>query len=216
MTARHHPDQIWLGAFAAGTLDLGQHVAVATHLAACPHCRGFVQAMEQVGGEMLRALPPTPMADAALARVEAQLERAEPASRKVETNLAETLSYPGLPDFVRRYRGRGWRWVAPRVSVLPIELPEPSPTRVFLLKAGAGTRMLPHSHTSLEMTCVLTGAFSHDGGRFGPGDFDYGDEETDHRPVVEPGEDCICLVAMHGELKLAGIVGRLMQPLVRL
>ena len=76
--------------------------------------------------------------------------------------------------------------------------------------------MLQHSHTELEMTCVLTGAFSHDGGRFGPGDFDFGDEDVDHKPLVERGEDCVCLVAMRGELRLSGLIGRLIQPFVRL
>jgi putative transcriptional regulator len=76
--------------------------------------------------------------------------------------------------------------------------------------------MLQHSHTGLEMTCVLSGAFRHDGGYFGPGDFDLGDESVDHRPIVDDGEDCVCLVAMHGELRLNGVLGRMMQPFVRL
>ena len=76
--------------------------------------------------------------------------------------------------------------------------------------------MLPHSHTGVEMTCVLVGAFRHDGGRFGPGDFDLGDEAIEHEPVVEARGECICLVAMQGRLQLNGFVGRLIQPFVRL
>lgn len=48
MTVHHHPPDELLGAFAAGTLDLGQHVAIATHLVGCAKCRGAVQAMEHV------------------------------------------------------------------------------------------------------------------------------------------------------------------------
>jgi putative transcriptional regulator len=66
------------------------------------------------------------------------------------------------------------------------------------------------------MTCVLSGAFSHEGGHFGPGDFDLGDETVDHQPVVDTADECICLIAMHGQLRLNGLVGRLMQPFVRL
>jgi putative transcriptional regulator len=66
------------------------------------------------------------------------------------------------------------------------------------------------------MTCVLTGAFTHEGGRFGPGDFDLGDETVDHQPIVDAGEACICLIAMQGGLRLNGIIGRLMQPFIRL
>ena len=53
MTVHHHPPDELLGAFAAGTLDLGQHVAIATHLVGCAKCRGAVQAMEHVGGAVL-------------------------------------------------------------------------------------------------------------------------------------------------------------------
>ena len=86
----------------------------------------------------------------------------------------------------------------------PIRLPEPSPTRVFLLKSAPGTRSSSTSIAGLEMTCVLSGAFSHEGGRFGPGDFDLGDPTIAHEPHVEAGVDCVCLVAMQGDLKLSG------------
>ncbi len=66
------------------------------------------------------------------------------------------------------------------------------------------------------MTCVLSGAFRHDSGHFGPGDFDLGDETVDHQPIVDDGQDCVCLVAMQGELRLNGLLGRMMQPFVRL
>jgi len=66
------------------------------------------------------------------------------------------------------------------------------------------------------MTCVLSGAFQQEGTRFGPGDFDFGDDTIDHRPLVEPGQDCICLVAMQGDLQLKGLFGRIAQPFVRL
>ena len=76
--------------------------------------------------------------------------------------------------------------------------------------------MLEHAHTGFEMTCVLSGAFSQGGGHFGPGDFDLGDETVDHEPVVDSGQDCVCLVAMQGDLRLHGLLGRIMQPFVRL
>ena len=54
------------------------------------------------------------------------------------------------------------------------------------------------------------------GGTIGPGDFDLGDETMDHQVLVDPGEDCICLVAMQGDLRLNGLIGRLVQPFVRM
>ena len=106
--------------------------------------------------------------------------------------------------------------MAPGVSMRPIELPGPSRSRAFLLRSNPGTRMLEHTHTGTELTCVLRGSFSHEGGRFGPGDFDFGDETQDHQPIVGDGEPCLCLVAMTGDLRMNGFFGRLISPFVRL
>jgi putative transcriptional regulator len=216
MTIQHHPAEPMLLAFAAGTLDLGQHAAIATHLVACQRCRRLAHAMEEVGGVVVTNLPPASMSVDALACIQARLD--EPAAT-VKTRPAPVDSaadVPGLPTFIRSYPIGEWQWVAPRVHVRRITLPEASRTRVFLLKSGPGTKMLQHSHTGIEMTCVLTGAFKHDSGLYGPGDFDLGDETVDHRPIVEDGEDCICLIAMQGDLRLNGILGRMLQPFVRL
>jgi len=219
MTIQHHPTDSLLTAFAAGMLDQGQHVAIATHLVKCPHCRGWARSMEHVGGAVLASLPPSPMSSDALARVEARMnEPVESAKTTTVSAPAALNDVPGLPTFVRRYPAGPWKWVAPRVHVRAILRPEPdaSSTRVFLLKSGPGTKMLNHTHTGTEMTCVLSGRFSHEGGCYGPGDFDLGDETMNHQVMVEPGEDCICLVAIQGELRLKGLIGRLIQPLIRL
>jgi putative transcriptional regulator len=206
-----------LTAFAAGMLDLGQHVAVATHLAGCPHCRTMVRAMEQVGAAVMERLPASEMSPGAFAAVEARLSgNAGKANAAPVPSAAGFRDIAGLPPFVRQYGDGAWKWVAPKVHFRPIELPRPSDTRVFLLRSKPGTKMLEHTHTGFEMTCVLSGSFAHDGGHFGPGDFDFGDGSVDHDVVVDSTEDCICLVAMQGDLKLHGMIGRLLQPLVRL
>jgi putative transcriptional regulator len=216
MSIQHHPDDTLLSAFAAGTLDLGQHTAIATHLLACPRCRAFVQAMERVGGAVMANLQATPMASGALAAVEARLGEAAPQRPVDAAPTVPATEVPGLPKFVRRYQFGPWKWIAPSVHVRPIVLPEASDTRVFLLRSGPGTKMLQHTHTGIEMTCVLSGAFRHDGGHYGPGDFDLGDETVDHLPIVDADADCVCLVAMQGKLRLNGLIGRLIQPFVRL
>ena len=216
MSIEHHPTDSMLAAFAAGTLDHGQHVVIATHLLSCSQCRTFMRSIEKVGGEVLTGLSPASMSNDALAKVEARLnEPIRPAAADTAPTVPET-EVPGLPKFLRRYRFGNWKWIAPSVHLRPIILPYASETRVFLLKSGPGTKMLEHTHTGIEMTCVLSGAFSQDGGHYGPGDCDLGDETIDHLPVVESGQDCVCLVAMQGELRLNGLIGRIIQPFVRL
>ena len=80
MTIHHHPPDELLTAFAAGVLDLGQHIAIATHLVGCPHCRARVRAMEHVGGTVLAGLPPTEMSTGAFATVEARLGDVAPSA----------------------------------------------------------------------------------------------------------------------------------------
>ena len=215
MSINHHPTDTLLAAYTAGTLDHGQHIAMATHLAGCAACRKSVREFEQVGGVILGDLPPAAMSADALTKIEARLVAPVIPARVPELTVPES-DLPGLPRFVRGYRFQDWKWIAPGLHMRPIVLPHVSDTQVFLLKAKPGMRLLEHSHTGVEMTCILSGSYSQSGTRYGVGDFDFGDDEVSHQPLVDPGEECICLIAMQGKLKLGGILGRIMQPFIPL
>jgi putative transcriptional regulator len=123
MTIHHHPPDELLTAFAAGILDLGQHIAIATHLVQCPHCRASVRAMEHVGGAILVGMTPTEMSIGAFATVEARLgEVALSAATKSARGAAELADVPGLPRFVRSYPAGSWKWIAPKM-LCPIRCP---------------------------------------------------------------------------------------------
>lgn len=214
MSITHHPDEAALAAYAAGALDPGQHVAIATHLTACAHCRDWARTLERVGGALLADAPPADLSDDALGCALRRLDDPLPPAAAPAPEVEDAP--PLLPRFVKSYRFGAWRRVTSRIGLRPIVLPEPSPTRVFLLKSAPGAKMLRHAHTVTEMTCVLAGAFSHEGGRFEPGDFDFGDESVHHEPHVDEREECVCLIAMQGELRLEGLIGWLMQRFVRL
>jgi putative transcriptional regulator len=215
MTIRHHPSEAVLATFSAGTLDHGQHIAVATHLVACNECRRLAHSFDHVGGAVLENLPPVVMAADAFSRMEARLSEPPRATATPPIRIPEN-ELPGLPQFLRTYRFGDWKWIAPSTYIRPVELPHASDTRVFLLKGGPGTKLLRHSHTGVEMTCILTGGYSQYGEHYGVGDFDLGDDTVEHDPTVDPGEECICLVAMQGGLRLRGLLGKAMQPFVRL
>jgi putative transcriptional regulator len=210
MTINHHPDEEALAAFAAGTLDEPRSVVVAAHVAMCPHCRATIAAFEQLGGTLVeRAVPAasrTGSLDQALARLDEAAPRAT-VSRQPE---------PDCPAVLAPYEVGRWRWIGPGVHWRGVEVPESDGTRVFMLKAAPGSSLPHHGHSGIEWTCVLQGAFRHDLGRYGPGDFDAADNTVDHTPVVEEGDVCICLVAMQGNLELRGWIGKLLQPFVRL
>ena len=216
MTIQHHPSEVLLEAFAAGTLDQGQHIAVATHLVRCSDCRAWVDSLEHVGGAVLAALPPAAMSSGAFDRIESRLDERAPAAQPIAPAPSGFTDIVGLPSFVRRLPASQWTWIAPCLYLRRVVLPETGATRVFLLKSNPGTRLIPHAHTGIEMTCVLKGSFSHDGRRYGPGDFDLGEPGVDHEIAIGPEDDCISLVAMQGDLRLKGILGRFVQPLISL
>ena len=78
-----------------------------------------------------------------------------------------------------------------------------------MLKAAPGTRIPYHAHAGMEWTCVLQGAFRHQLGRYRPGDFDEADGSVEHRVIVEDDVECVCLVALQGQVRLKGWFGRM-------
>lgn len=201
---------------ATGALEEAEHLVVAVHVAGCARCGRFIQAIEQLTGAALEDAVSVPMAGDAFDVVMARIQErpAANAARPLPENA--TAEHLELPELLRRYRIGKRRRVAPGVSMQRIELSGAGKARAFLLQSAPGTRMLEHTHIGTELTCVLKGSFSHQGGRYGPGDFDYGDDDVDHRPIVGDEGPCLCLVAMTGELRINGFFGRLISPFVRL
>lgn len=213
MSIRHHPSDETLAAYAAGSLDLGRRVVVASHLEHCPACRGFVRGAEEIAGVMLEDLSPAPMSSDALARTLARIERDPvPAAKATAARHDE----PGLPYCLKPYDMGPWRWVGPGVHMRPILVPDTGKMRVFLLKGAPGTRLPQHSHEGDEFTSILTGSYHHEGGDYLAGDFEEADNDVEHRPIVGKDMACICLVALDGQLKLSGFIGALLNPFVRL
>lgn len=214
MSITAHPAEDLLLGYAAGTLDPGEQIALSTHLMACNQCRSFACAMEQAGGTLLGELAGDAMSAGALERITARLNEPTPVLAPPLPPGERLRELDGLPQFVRRLPAGPWRWVAPGLKIQRLKPSAASPTRVFLLKAKPGIRLLPHGHQDTELTCVLTGSFSHDGQRYGPGDFNCGDSAGEHEIAIGSEGPCISLVAMRGKLTLRGPIGRLIQPLI--
>lgn len=214
MTKIHHPSDATLFAFAGGRLDEGRAVVVAAHVETCPTCQRFVANMETLGGVILADMEPVAMSASSLERALAALEQPVPAAPARRPR--SEADHENLPEALSPYSVGPWRWIGPGLHWRSVDVPVSTGARVFMLKAAPGTRLPEHTHSGSELTLVLSGAFSHDAGRFGPGDFEEADDTVDHQPIVAPGEDCICLVAMVGDLRLKGLAGRILQPFVRL
>ena len=213
MTIRHHPSDEMLAAFVGGTLNAGRQVVIASHVEQCSDCRRFVRAIEQVAGNMLEDIDPTSLVSDALSRTLQRLgEPGQVASQ------ARMISEDGrsLPASLRGHRRGAWRWVGFGVRMQSVDVPNSGNVRVFLLKGAPGIKLPQHTHTGNELTSILAGSFSHEGGCFAAGDFEDADDRVEHRPVVGSNEECLCLVALEGRLRLTGFLGVLLNPFVRL
>jgi len=165
---------------------------------------------EAVGGSLLDHAEPAPLSSSAIDAAMAQLDKSAEAPNRVPPKARD------YPDILAAHHVGDWRWMGRGLYWRQVDVASDDGTRVFMLKAKPGIRLPHHRHSGTEWTCVLQGAFSHELGRFGPGDFDEADESVEHRPYVEDEGICICLVALQGGIELQGWIGRLLQPLVRI
>ncbi len=211
MTITHHPSDATLGALASGALDEARGLVVATHLSLCAPCRRAARTFEHVAGALLENIEPTGLRPDALEQTLARLGEVEAAVSGPDLPSASDLPAP-----LSQFAVGSWRWIGPGVRWRSVDLPSEGGVRVFMLKAAPRTRLSRHRHTGTEWTCVLQGAFRHDLGRYGAGDFDEADETVEHNPVVEDGVACICLIALQGNIQLQSRLGRLIAPLIRL
>lgn len=214
MSIHHHPSGETLAAFASGQLDEARGLVVASHVALCPECRASLHRLEDFGGALLAGTDPAAMAGDALARSLAALDAAPAAPS--ETPATPPPRGDGLPAPLAAYDLGPWRWIGRGVECRKVDVVSDGGLRVFMLRAQPGTRLPRHRHKGDEWTCVFEGAFRHEHGRFGPGDFDEADDSVEHHPTVEAGVPCICLVALDKGIALQGWIGRLLQPLVRM
>jgi predicted ChrR family anti-sigma factor len=85
-----------------------------------------------------------------------------------------------------------------------------------LLYIPAGSALPDHGHKGTELTLVIKGAFSDETARFSAGDVEVANEDIEHTPVAEIGEDCICLSATDAPLRFNGLVPRIVQPFLNI
>jgi putative transcriptional regulator len=211
MNVTRHPSDAALGAFASGSLDEGRSLVLATHLSFCPTCRKAVRTMEQVGGALLDRIETAALREGALERALVRID-------EVETPISPALgsaSTSVLPIPLSEYALGPWRWIGRGLRWRSVDVPTEPSSRVLLLDAAPRTRMYRHRHAGTEWVCVLEGAFRHNLGHYGRGDFDEADDTVEHAPAAEDGAHCVCLIALNGSFELRGWLGRLLQPFLR-
>ncbi|SLN66600.1 Anti-sigma-E factor ChrR [Pseudoruegeria aquimaris] len=205
---KHHIADDLLAAYVSGALPHPYAIVVASHISMCDECRVRHEAQLAVGGSVLETLETTEITADMKARVMDLLDDT-PAKPAIRVPRRQGI-YPG--PVVEALKGGQPKWRSLGMGVKQSILFAGEEGSVRLLYIPGGQAVPEHGHNGLEMTLVLQGAFSDEGGRYGVGDVEVTDEHVDHVPTAEPGPACICLAATDAPLRFKGFVPRLLQP----
>lgn len=221
---RHHPSEEWLLGYAAGRLAPVPALVTTTHLPFCRQCRDTVRLAETIGGVLMADMPPDTLAEDALPRALAKLDQPagtptlqsptlqRPALQRSKAELAPDVPLPAALRGLRRSR---WRWLAPGISRMTLDVPDADHSeRAYILRVSPGKRLPEHGHDGWEATCVLAGHFDVGGGTYQAGDVLEISRSIVHQPVSGTDTTCICLIVSGGDVKPTGWLARLLQPLM--
>jgi putative transcriptional regulator len=221
------PEELMLD-YAVGSTPPAMSLLVATHLAMCPGSRRLYEMLRGIGGALLDTLAVEPLrgisADGVLARAEeaarggvAAIDRPA-AGVKPRGPVAKfgSMTPPGpLLELVDEFASkRAWRALGVGVAAVPLSVSTEG-CRAHLLWAKPGLRIAKHTHQGQEAVLVLKGAFWDRGERYGPGDVAVHDDATVHTPVIDRGEDCVCLAVTQAPVRFVGPLGWLLNRFCR-
>ncbi len=210
----HHLSAELLIAYSAGILPEAFNLVVATHISMCDDCRAALAAQDAVGGALLDEVTDVQIADDAFSKTLALIAEQDTKPVKIAPPSKGVLPTP-----LQEYVGGdvdAIRWKSAGMGVQQAILKTSKDAKVRLLRIPAGSAVPDHGHRGTELTLVLQGAFRDETDRFGRGDLEVANEDMEHMPVAEIGEDCICLAATDAPLRFNSMLPRLAQTFLRI
>jgi len=201
-TITRHPDGATLMSFAAGALSEPLAAAVSAHVSMCAECRHEVRDLALVGAALLGDAPASRGPVAAPVRVHESTSRER--SARPHRERGDELPAPIARKYGLTLEDIDWTRLGPGVWQHKLPLSPSTKGELYLLKLIPGCRLPVHGHAGAELTLVLTGAFSDATGEYRRGDVLEVDAGTEHQPVADRLEGCICLIAAEGPYILKG------------
>lgn len=213
MTIHHHLSDATLMSYAAGNVSEAISLVIAAHLDMCPACRAKLDELETLGALELVDAPLGAMAPDSLDKVLAQLDQQEDPAEIPRSRPTRTSGLPGpLGALVSEPVDRlPWRSLAPGIKTYRIASVNARRGTLCLMRIEPGVTIPEHTHEGTELTLVLKGSFSDEVGRFTSGDIADLDDDTEHTPIADTAEPCICLIATEAPLRFKNVVPRIMQ-----
>ena len=207
---KHHLNDGLLMGYASGNLPEAFSLVVATHISLCDECRARLESFDAIGGVLIDEDAAVEMTATALEATFERIAEIPAVAKTVAPTKTAVLPKP-LQDYVGGDLDKvSWRNLGGGVKQAVLKTSNQATVR--LLKIPAGAAMPDHGHSGTELTLVLKGAFRDDDGRFGRGDIEIANEDLQHTPIAEDGEDCICLAATDAPLRFRRLIPRIAQP----
>ncbi len=213
MINHHLTPELMIG-YSAGTLPEAFSLAVATHISMCDTCRAEIESFDAVGGCIMEDAGSAELSDNSL-EATMRLIAEKPASEKSAPRRSSGTFPSPLQDYVGGDLS-AVKWRSIGMGAKQAILPTSKDATARLLYIPAGCAVPDHGHNGTELTLVLQGAFSDDVDRFARGDIEIANEDLDHTPIADIGEDCICLSVTDAPLKFNALLPRLAQRFLRI
>jgi len=207
------PDE-WIVSYASGALSEAHALVVASHCHFYPILQEKIIDAENIGGALMENSEPSEVSNLLF----------EELMNKIDNLPIEELKPSndnGLPTPLANYLDQPldqlkWRMMGPGLSQVRLWT-GPNDERLWLLKAKGGAKVPAHDHNGLEMTLVLKGSYHVGNDCYSSGMLEIADDDTtNHMPMIDHGEDCICLVVTEAPIKIHSLIGRLVQPFIGL
>jgi len=216
MTTVHPPEDL-LWDYHRGRLSPGMRLAIRTHMEMCPQCRSELKLFDSIGGALLDEIEGVALSDNALDLALARIERPEEPEPAATVKTPAFLEGFDLPESLKSAHIPGRYWAAPGVWMAPVKFDEDvQGTKTYLMFVKRGMVMPEHTHRGREITLMLKGNYSDQGGTYRRGDFVLCDEAVCHSPAMGGDEDCLCLVTQEGLILPKTWLGKLLQPFARI
>jgi putative transcriptional regulator len=215
MSIKHHLSDTTLGAFTAGTQMESISLVIASHLSLCKVCQTRHSQLEDIGGVHLIQAPVATVSADCLQKTLLRLGNQEIASSQAHASnslrVNDTLPTPLREFITTELDDIEWNSLAPGIKGHPLTGLNTGSGTLSLLKIAPGMSIPEHGHQGSELTLVLKGSFSDEIGQFGVGDIADLDDTSQHQPIADTSEACICLIATDASLKFTGLMPRLVQ-----
>ncbi|WP_027329310.1 ChrR family anti-sigma-E factor [Marinimicrobium agarilyticum] len=224
----HHPDDLTLLDYSAGSLGLAQALAVSVHLGYCNQCQSQLRKLNALGGVLLEETTPASVGANDDQIPEQNHSQMEELNKSFEALMARIESEPveppkrestGFHNPLERYLPASldelnWQQQTREIAKFDLtNVVDMGSARVALQKIKAGAKVPVHTHRGNELTVVLKGGFSDELGVYHAGDYIARDPSHKHSPTALQNEDCVCLTVLDAPMKFTGPLMRWLNPL---